>query len=205
MELQGVRLGRNEIPLRDVKTLPAQKDSLWLRLPRTVTSREQIPVEVQFGTRVFRNGSLFLAWVGNSSAQDSWQIVDPGNATDLVDGYTTMVSVGVTGDVLGEVNVDPESITPNGDGINDRAVIHFTVLKMNVERVVTVKIYDLSGRLVKDWGNVGRPTASGVYEIEWNGEDGNGKVVTPGLYVCWVGVEADTGEETAVRSIAVVL
>jgi hypothetical protein len=203
MELQGLKLGTREIPLSDVEIMPTQEDSLWIHLPGVVRSRTQSPVEVQFSTQVFRTGSLFLAWTGHSSTPNVWQLVDPGNATDRVEGNTLTVSVEVTGDILHHVRVEPTVFTPNNDGVNDSAILRFAVLNMNAQRDVTVTIHDLHGRVVEEWENVGRSVAGGSYEVTWEGMDRKGDLVAPGVYLCRIYVNADAGECTAMRMIAV--
>ena len=47
---------------------------------------------------------------------------------------------------------------------------------------IELKIYDVHGRLVRDLFTGRRD--SGVYEIMWNGEDGQGTLVSTGLYLC---------------------
>jgi hypothetical protein len=62
----------------------------------------------------------------------------------------------------------------------------------------TVRIYDLSGRLVRNFDGV---RAQGSFEpaAEWDGRDENGREVAPGLYV--IRVESSNGAGTAKISL----
>jgi flagellar hook assembly protein FlgD len=61
-----------------------------------------------------------------------------------------------------------------------------------------VRIYDLSGRLVRNFDGV---RAQGSFEpaAEWDGRDENGREVAPGLYV--IRVESSNGAGTAKISL----
>lgn len=163
-------------------------------------------VEVQFDAAVFLNGSVFKGAVAHSAVPNSWQRVDPGDATGLAREQTTTVAVAVEEEIVGDIEIQPGVITPNGDGVHEQAVISFTILKLNADRTVRVKIYDLSGRLVQNLTDSipPRESVNGRYEIPWNGEDSGGQKVSPGAYVCRITVEADTGRSTTSRMIYVV-
>jgi hypothetical protein len=77
------------------------------------------------------------------------------------------------------------------------------VLKRN--SAVTIKIYDLGGRLV--WTkNIGAGDAEGAgapagigHEIPWNGRNDRGELVRNGVYMCKI----EAGSESALFKIAV--
>ena len=160
-------------------------------------------VEVQFDAAVFLNGSVFKGSVANSAIPNSWQRVDPGDATLLASAQTTTVAVPVGEKVVGDIRIYPKVITPNGDGVHEQAKVSFTVLKLNADRKVRVKVYDLSGRSIRDLSIPPRGSINGRYEIPWNGEDNKGQKVPPGVYVCRITIEADTGRSSTSRMIYV--
>ena len=82
-------------------------------------------------------------------------------------------------------------MTPNGDGINDALSIDFTVRRLSGVRPVTVRIYDLSGRLMRRL-DVQKPLVAGRYVLDWAAEDQQGQVVPPGIYILRVDIDADS-------------
>jgi hypothetical protein len=62
---------------------------------------------------------------------------------------------------------------------NPATTIHFT-LPLSHTGTVMVEIYNIQGEKVKTLVN-GRKTA-GVYQVEWDGKDERGQIVTSGLY-----------------------
>ena len=164
-------------------------------------------LEVKFKAAIYMAGSLFKAALGRSDVPGSWQRVDPGDATGLVETQTTTVSVLIGGDrVIEDFRIVPQVFTPDGDGVNDVANVQFTVLKVNRPRSIKVYVYGLEGLLVRDLSDgIGqRETASGRYEVGWDGCDEDGRMVPPGVYLCRVIVTTDAGKQSAVRTISVV-
>jgi flagellar hook assembly protein FlgD len=80
------------------------------------------------------------------------------------------------------------------------AIFEFVVLRVNVDRDVSVEIHDLRGRRVRRLQE-NRAEATGAYQIEWDGRDQNGKLVPPGLYVAKVGVNTDASGTEAVAVV----
>lgn len=74
----------------------------------------------------------------------------------------------------------PRIITPNNDGINDRAMFRFA----NPQgRSITLKIYDINSVLVKDIGETTAASDTPGEHIFWDGLDDNNRIVAPGVYV----------------------
>ena len=67
---------------------------------------------------------------------------------------------------------------------------------------VTIDIYALDGRRV--WQTELEDQAAGRHMARWDGRDGAGKLVGPGIYLVRVKVETDKGSEIAFQPVAVV-
>jgi hypothetical protein len=98
---------------------------------------------------------------------------------------------------LSEVVVHPNPFTPNGDGINDRVGVGFSVFKLGVGRGARVGVYSLDGRRV--WEHR-QEVVSGEVVVWWGGEDASGERVPPGIYLCRVELEVDNQQATTTRT-----
>jgi len=79
----------------------------------------------------------------------------------------------------GRLTVSPNPFTPDGDGHDDRTVIHFD---LPVARAtIRLAVFDLKGRVRAVLEDL--VATSGRHELIWNGEDDNGLVLPSGLYV----------------------
>ena len=93
-------------------------------------------------------------------------------------------------------------LTPNGDGINDELSIEYDLLNLVGAVPATLEAYDLSGRRM---GAVASGTAeSGRFAIVWDGRDGSGSALPPGLYILRLVVETDGGTASSERIISLV-
>ena len=104
--------------------------------------------------------------------------------------------------LIRSVDLSSGVFSPNGDGINDVLVIRFDVLKLTGDAPIGVSVYDLGGRKVCE---VSRELGSnGRYEAIWDGKDGDGKAVLPGIYIYRICVESDMGDRIYSVSVSVV-
>ena len=195
LEFGALRLARSAQwePLADVQVVETRPDSLWLRLDRLVERGGQVElIEVQFTTTLFSPGVVLQAAMGNSSLANSWQQVDPADVTELAQSEGLQIVASVQdANVLGDLSVQPAVVTPNGDRVNDALTIGFTVRRLSGVRPVKVRIYDLSGRLVRRL-DVHKPLVAGKYQIDWAAQDEQGQVVPPGVYILRLAVDADS-------------
>ena len=90
-------------------------------------------------------------------------------------------------------------MSPNGDGINERAQISFVVFKAE-ELVPRVTIRDLDGQ-----GRVVLTAESrGIDEMFfWDGRDSNGILVNPGIYICDIDLGTKDSAGRVLRTIGV--
>ncbi len=171
--------------------------------------QEDTQLQIPFRTRLHASAHQFRASLFSPDSQNPLNVtVDPGTDPETGDQYTWAVaSITVRDEVLSDVSANPPVITPNGDGFNDATVIAFTLAKLDTPRDVSVRVFDLGGRLVRDLRL--RPLAAGAYTGPgapgtWDGTDAGGNVVPPGLYLFQIDVDVDTGDEVKSGVIAVV-
>ncbi len=175
------------------QVIETRSDSLWLSLDRLVQRGGEIDlIEVRFTTALFSTGVVVKAALGNSSLENSWQQVDPGDVTELAQTQGLQILASVQDNkVLGNLEISPPVVTPNGDGVNDVMSFDFTVRRLDAARPVKVQIYDLSGRLVRIL-DVLQPTVAGSYSVDWAADDKQGQMVPPGIYILRLDVDADS-------------
>ena len=172
-------------------------------------------LEMEFDNGVLRFGTTFVGRAFNRSVETTLgQGVVAGNAADLsLSGFADSdfqpvgtpieenlsVAVPISKDLLANVAVNSPVFTPNGDGVNDRALIQYDITNIARPSPVKVSIFDLSGRLVR--ALVDSEAISGRFAQPWDGRDDDGVYVPPGHYAFSVSLQAGTGQ---VREIGVV-
>ena len=185
-------------------------DTLTVELPTRLrwsldfeTEPEQ--VQVSFRSIVFQSGSTFEVQIANSSNPGQWQRVDSGEAVgdDLAAGRGLTVLTPLGGGNIKVFGVSPEVFTPNGDGVNEVVVFEFAVLNINIEREVSLDVFDLAGRRVRQLTQ-SRLRGNGSYAMQWDGMDESGALVPPGTYLLMASVDSDSNASNAVRVVGLV-
>ena len=97
------------------------------------------------------------------------------------------------------MQVEPNPFTPNDDGVNDVLGIAYDVLRVVENVPVSVEIFDLSGRIIRNWTAMRKVAA---VEETWDGRDNSGKMAVPGLYVIKVSADTDERDFAATRFVA---
>ena len=135
------------------------------------------------------------------------QRVRAGNAVDFGVDRRDRNSLSVitaahapVGDLVERVSLQPNPFTPNGDGINDRVHIGYDLLRVLRDVDVETGIFDLSGRRLRWWQ---RRVAPGEVVDEWDGKDGHGDRVPPGIYLLQLRVKTDAADFRITRQLAV--
>ena len=182
--------GRQLFPgVVEVESLPDDA-GIELVFPQIISSGS-VTYRAQVQTKVFLSGTTFAAELINSTRPDVVQVISEGNANDLVASESMVVVANVEGaPVLETVKVVPPVLTPNGDGINDETSIQFSVFRIRGEQRLQVRVYDLTGRQVRDL-SARRENPSGEHGFAWDGLNEAGQLVPPGSYLVRVEVETD--------------
>ena len=171
--------------------LADDSDSLWVRLPASIkTTSGTASVELRFEATIFGFTTFFDGSIGNSSFVNSWQRVDDGDANGITDSEKTVVLALEGGEVLSSIKTDRAVITPNGDGINDEMAVDFSLLRVGTAAPLQVRIYDLSGRLLRQLRN--ESISPGRHTVIWTGVDDTGSLVPPGIYLLKIDIDVDS-------------
>ena len=146
-------------------------------------------IEIVFTSTLFNGSWQFTSAVWNDAEKGIPQPTEPGDASpELSTDVFTVVAENL-GDLINRPLVEPNPFTPNGDGINDEALITVDLFLISEPIELTVDLYDLSGRRVRSLGH-GRHGA-GVVELRWDGRDDRGGILPPGIYLYRVRADAD--------------
>jgi hypothetical protein len=192
----------------DTAVLSTSADSLQVSFGRLTSASGVEVVRLDFHTTLFSSGALLTASLQNAALGGGWQRVDVGDAlSSVASNSTTLVGREASRRLFADVTVPTPVATPNGDGVNDTAVLAFAVLLVADATPVEVEIRDLAGRLVRRITEQ-RARGAGRYEVAWDGLNDNGDLVAPGLYLARVRLDADLGgadltDTEIVRTLAV--
>ena len=118
-----------------------------------------------------------------------------------LDPENLFVNVPITDELLVNVAAVPGVFTPNGDGANERAAITYDITNIAHPTRVRLRIYDLSGRLVRTLYE--GLDMSGRFPRFWDGRDDGDDAVPPGHYIFSVALDAGTGEEQRLGIVGV--
>jgi len=190
VSIDGVRIGGEEVAFTRVEEAA---DHLVVGVPRIDVNHTEEVIEVDFSGEIFRYGASFTGRVFDSTTpRDIQQPIQPGDATALRDGNTLSVQAFSLGaKILSALDLRGGIFTPNGDGVNDGLDISYDLLKLVAPTPVVVEIWDLAGGLVRQLYN-GLDVA-GRHARQWDGLDGHGQRVSPGIYICRVEAETEEG------------
>jgi len=184
-------------------------DQIRIYFPTTVKTNSVI--EIKFVTTPFLNINPFIVKaVSNKIANNYQQLDSPLN--NGVQGWS-VVTTGVPEKLIVNSKVAPNPFTPNGDGINDETKITFFLgniaepktLIGKETRNLQIKVYDLTGRFIKNLIN--EMTASSAFVAEnsvtWDGRDESGSLVRPGVYIYQIFIDSDNGGEYLSKTVVV--
>ena len=154
-----------------------QDSTLIIDLPQRVTRN---PVELILPIRMTADAAFFEGWVSNQATPDILQGIRPEEASALT---VFVPEIAISSSLLRKMTLNRQTITPNGDGIND--TVELEVLIVKTKQLPQVQIFDLSGTSVA----ILQPSTSTTYL--WDGRDTFGNLLAPGIYIFDVQIAAD--------------
>jgi hypothetical protein len=177
--------------------------NLWRRVEQDGTF-----VQIFFKGVVLRDRTRFELRaldrrVTDDGLEEAYQLFGEGEVDPSLPGRGLVVQLNAEDEKLPLIaNVQSTPIfTPNGDGVNDHFELDYALLKLMEPGVVTLDIFDLSGRRVRR--AYSGQDLNGRYELTWDGRDENGALVPVGLYLYRLQVEAGLGDEEKQGSVGV--
>jgi len=179
--------------------------SLTLLFPsQRLTAQSPGDMRLVFETQVFVQATLFNAQVFDTQSDEAPQRVLPGDANPTVstNDLRVLTTAASARNLLPFFQVQPRVITPNGDGINDRAGISYTLVQVAKPVDVRVGILDVAGRRVRSLFS--GLEDNGSASLEWDGRDNGGDVVPAGIYIIRVAVDAEREEFVRLGTVGVV-
>jgi len=176
---------------------------------------EAAVLRIRFRCRVLRYGTTFTGWAGNTGTGSTGQKILAGNAAYLGPEDATFPPLGTAdprvlsvdvppsgGGILINTQAVPRPISPNGDGVNDRTRISYDLSRVIGPVPVEVRVFDLAGHLVRYLFS--GEQEGGHWSIPWDGTNGSGQLVPPGIYLAHIDVHSSTNAETATTVVEVV-
>ena len=196
-DLRDVELNGAAIPFERIDTGDDTRITLQLTQDRVATSNDVI--RVGFDALVTVYGTTFFGKVSDTGTDELGQDVVPGDANVLIESDRLSVQGRLRSELILELKRSTGAFTPNGDGINDELNITYVLLRALAAVPVELTVHDLTGRHVRSLVEGGQ--VNGPQNVAWDGRDGGGKLVPPGIYLVRLQIDTDTGAEE--RSLAV--
>ena len=191
----------------------SSQDTLELLFSEPILTTGSLSIPLR--TETFSSLHQFRAFVFSPGSDNPLNVVED-RETDPLTGRTRsweLLATTAGNRVLSQVRAAPKVLTPNRDGINDDTVIEFVLARVDVPRQVRIAILDLSGKTVADLapgqlasGSYLRPDNAAWGDRspgQWDGRNGAGELVPPGLYLYRIEVELDSGDEVEVGAVGV--
>ena len=186
-------------------------DTLYIDLNSAITGG--VEIKLYFKSTLYAYAHDFNAYILNSSNNDEAGMIKVWENSDPEKTMTVKAST-LNQAILSNVKAVPKVFTPNNDTKNDFTVIEFSIGKVAIN--VSIKIFDTKGRLVyvRDHDKLeatdhfirnkaGNAAAAELLPGYWNGEDEDGDLVPPGVYIYQVVVDADSGEKVEGGTVVV--
>ncbi|MFH1567487.1 MAG: gliding motility-associated C-terminal domain-containing protein [Gemmatimonadota bacterium] len=159
-------------------------------------------IELVFTSTLFSGSARFTSSVWSDAAGDSFipQPTVPGDASPELSTDDISVVADEIRQLLGAPAVTPNPFSPNRDGVNDAVVFTFGLFLVTEPVEVRLEIFDLSGRPVRILSDY-RPASQ--VRLTWDGTDGTGNLVPPGLYLYRLCAMDDHGTGDRLGTVAV--
>ena len=166
-----------------------------------ITGRDAL--QIIFDAQVFVQGSFLNAEVFDTQSEEAPQRVLSGDANPEVTTNTLRVLTTAESarEILSSFEVTPRVFSPNGDAINEEALIALTLSQLVVPVEVEVAIFDLAGRRVRTLAGEER---SGNHLRSWDGRDDNEQLLPVGIYLVKVSVHTDQESFVQAETVGIV-
>lgn len=154
-------------------------------------------LRVAFESIALHYNTVFVGKVFDTQRpQNLPQTLVPGDvgADPAAEGDDLSVTTRVADNRILFLEAAPAPFTPNGDGVNDQALVTYDIVNLIGGTPVSVQVYDLAGRCRRVLYS--GLDISGRYRRVWDGADDDGHMLSPGIYLVRVEVNADTGKES---------
>jgi hypothetical protein len=181
-----------------------EEDGLTVYLPQKITSAHNVPLRLIFGTEVFVLANTFAGEVFDTESDALPQQVEAGDATNAVATNSLRVwgTSGQEEPILEGLRFSTPVVTPNGDGINDRLSITYTLFRLPAPIPVGLSVYRLDGMPVAQRA-LGAQRA-GPQQVVWDGRDNAGYQLPPGLYLVELRLESEFRTVQHVQPVGIV-
>ena len=200
-EFRGLEMGDPPVEAEpDAVILEAS--GFTLLLPRPVREEEP-PLRIRLATALYGASGTFGGEVFQRDGGNLPQPIEAGDASEAV-GTNRLQLVAYPaslGEVLGEVAVEPQVLTPQGDGVNDEVRIAYSMLRVQEGVDVEVTVYGLSGEAVRTMRSPQQ--VAGRHSAVWDGRDDRGRLVAPGMYLARIKVSTSEGDFGGIHPVAV--
>ena len=197
LRITAVRVdGRELVPTQGYTWGPTpDREGMLVELAPSERISAMATVEIEGPALFVRDKTTMRFEAGNKAQGDRDGYVNWQQGREKPGTTWTVLAAGTPLQLLGEVKVQPRPFSPFAD-----EYVHFVFVVGNIEqgREVVLKIYNLTGRLIRQLAQTG---SARTYQFEWDGRDESGRVVEPGLYLYEVGI---AGSDKARRGTFVV-
>ena len=192
-EFEGLYMGQ---PLKEVDPdlVKVDKDGIQVVFTSNrIDYSNNVPLRIIFKGSTVIFGTIFSGTVWDTQSEILGQPVLEGDANYEVrtNSLRVALSRSSVGEIVRAIDYSPKIFTPNGDGLNDRMQISYTVIQISEPKPVNVEVYDLAGKRVRILAD--RDQIGGIYSEEWDGRDDSGKMVPPGNYLVLLKVNSGIG------------
>ena len=190
-----VRIGSAVLSPGEFTVTPWDGENFSVHIPRVDLQSSGELIEVVFQSEVFKVGTVFIGRVYDSARpMEVRQRVTAGDADPLVEGNTLSVSPAKVGTRTIQA-LGVSAFTPNADGINDLLEVEYDLVNLVGGVPVALEVLNLAGVRV-----AGIPVETGIsgrFSATWDGRDAQDRLLSPGLYLLRLKVDAD--EETDIE------
>ena len=188
--------GRELVPTEGYTWGPTpDREGMLIELAPSEQINAMATVEIEGQALFVRDKTTVRFEAGNKVQGDRDGYVNWQQGQEMLGATWTVLAAGTPLQLLGEVQVEPRPFSPFAD---EYARFAFVVGNIEAGREVVLKIYNLTGRPIRQLAQTG---SARTYQFEWDGRDGSSRVVEPGLYLYEVGIE---GSDKARRGTFVV-